>query len=153
MAALGFCCRGRAFSLVAVIRGYSSFLVCTLLLAVAAVFVQSLSLVWLFATPWTASRQISLSFTVSGSLLKVLSVESVMRSNHLILCLPLLLLPSVCPSIRVFSVSQVFTARGQSIGASASASAGRLSSTDTSREAQKAKNLKRRHVFLDSFLF
>ena len=78
-------------------------LVCMLLLAVAAVFVQSLSLVWLFATPWIAACQISLSFTVSWSLLKVMPIESVMRSNHLILCRPLLLLPSVFPSIRVFS--------------------------------------------------
>ena len=149
MAALDFSCLGRAFSLVAVIRGYSSFLVCMLLLAVAAVFVQSLGLVWLFATQWTAARQISLSFTVSGSLLKVLSVESVMRSNHLILCLPLLLLPSVCPSIRVFSSeSGLHSTWPKHWSFSIS-----ISSTDTSREAQKAKNLKRRHVFLDSFLF
>ena len=65
--------------------------------------VQSLSRVWLFATPWTAARQASLSITNSQSLLKLMSVESVMPSNHLIFCHPLLLLPSIFPSIRVFS--------------------------------------------------
>ena len=65
--------------------------------------VQSLSHVRLFATPWTAARQASLSITNSRSLPKLMSIESVMPSNHLILCHPLLLLPSVFPSIRVFS--------------------------------------------------
>ena len=55
-----------------------------------------------FATPWTATHQASLSFTVSWSLLKLMSIESVMASNHLILCRPLLPLPSLLPSIRVF---------------------------------------------------
>ena len=64
---------------------------------------QSLSCVWLFATPWTTVYQASLSFTISQSLLKLMSIESVMPSNHLILCHPLLLLPSIFPSIRVFS--------------------------------------------------
>ena len=64
--------------------------------------VQSLSRVWLFATPWTATCQASLS-TNSQSLLKLMSIVSVMTSNHLILCYPLLLLPSIFPSIRVFS--------------------------------------------------
>ena len=64
--------------------------------------VQSLGPVQLFATPWTAARQASLSVTNSWSLLKLMSIESVMPSNHLILC-PLLLPPSVLPSIRVFS--------------------------------------------------
>ena len=64
--------------------------------------VQSLSCVQLFATPWTAARQASLSITNSQNLLKVMSIESVMASNHLICC-PLLLLPSIFPSIRVFS--------------------------------------------------
>ena len=64
---------------------------------------QSLSRVWLFATPWTAAGQASLSITNSWSLLTLMSIESVMPSNHLILCLPLLLLPSIFPSIRVFS--------------------------------------------------
>ena len=65
--------------------------------------VQSLSRVWLFATPWTAARQASLFITNSWSSLKLMSIESVMPSNHLILCYPLLLLPSTFPSIRVFS--------------------------------------------------
>ena len=65
--------------------------------------VQSLSCVWLFATPWTAARQAFLSITNSWSLLKLMSIESVMPSNHLILCHHLLLSPSIFPSIRVFS--------------------------------------------------
>ena len=65
--------------------------------------VQSLSCVWLFETPWTAARQASLSITNSRSSLKLMSVESVMPSSHLILCRPLLLLPPIPPSIRVFS--------------------------------------------------
>ena len=65
--------------------------------------VQSLSHVWLFATPWTAACQASLSITNSRSLPKLMSIELVMPSNHLILCRPLLLLPSVFPSISVFS--------------------------------------------------
>ena len=65
--------------------------------------VQSLSHVWLFMTPWTAAHQASLSFIISQSLLKLMSIESVMPSNHLILCCPILLLPSVFPSNRVFS--------------------------------------------------
>ena len=65
--------------------------------------VQSLSRVWLFATPWTAARQASLSITNSWSLLKLMSIESVMPSSHLIFCCPLLLLPPIPPSIRVFS--------------------------------------------------
>ena len=67
------------------------------------VVVHSLSRVWLFATPWTSACQASLSFTISQSLLKLMSIESVMPSNHLILCCPLLLLPSIFPSISVFS--------------------------------------------------
>ena len=67
------------------------------------VVAQSLSRVWLFATPWTAACQASLLFTVSGTLLRFLSTESVVLSNHLILCHPLLLPPSIFPSIRVFS--------------------------------------------------
>ena len=65
--------------------------------------VQSLSRVRLFATPWTAARQASLSFTNSRSPPKPMFIESVMPSNHLILCHPLILLPSIFPSIRVFS--------------------------------------------------
>ena len=67
------------------------------------VIVQSLSHVWLFATPWTAACQASLSFTISWSLLKLMSIESVLPSSHLVLCRPLLLLPSIFPSIRAFS--------------------------------------------------
>ena len=67
------------------------------------VVVQSLSHVQLFGTPWTAACQTSLSFTISQSLLRLMSIESVMPSNHLIFCHPLLLLPSIFPSIRVFS--------------------------------------------------
>ena len=65
--------------------------------------VQSLSCVRLFATPWTVAHESSLSITNSWSLLKLMSIELVMPSNHLILCHPLLLLPSIFPSIRVFS--------------------------------------------------
>ena len=65
--------------------------------------VQSLSCVQLFATPWTAAHQASLSITNSWSLLKLMSIELVIPSNHLILCRPLLLLPSIFPSIRAFS--------------------------------------------------
>ena len=72
--------------------------------------VQSLSRVWLFATPWTAAHQASLSITNFWSLLKLMSIESVMPSNHLILCRPLLL-PSVFPSMRVFSNESVLHIR------------------------------------------
>ena len=65
--------------------------------------VQSLSCVQLFVTPWTAARQASLSFTISWSLLKLMFIEFVMSSNHLILCHPFLLLPSIFPSTGVFS--------------------------------------------------
>ena len=65
--------------------------------------VQSLSCVQLFETPWTAARQASLSITNSQSLLKHMSIKSVMPSSHLILCCPLLLLPLIPPSIRIFS--------------------------------------------------
>ena len=65
--------------------------------------VQLLSGVWLFATLWTTAGQASLSFTISQSLLKLMSIESVMPSNHLVLCRPLLLLPSILPNVRVFS--------------------------------------------------
>ena len=67
------------------------------------VVVRSPSCVWLFVTPWTAAHQPPLSFTIYRSLLKLMSTETVMPSNHLILCLPLFLLPSIFPSIRVFS--------------------------------------------------
>ena len=73
--------------------------------------VQLLSHVRLFATPWTAAHQASLSITNSQSLLKLMSIESVMPSNHLILCYHLLLLPSIFPSIRVFSNGSVLPIR------------------------------------------
>ena len=69
----------------------------------AVVVVESLSHVRLFVTPWTAACQASLSFTISRSLLKLMSMKLLMPSNHLILCHPLLFLPSIFPSIRVFS--------------------------------------------------
>ena len=69
--------------------------------------VQSLSRVRLFVTPWTAAGQASLSITISQSLLKLMSIKLVMPSNHLILCHPVLLLPSIFPSIRVSSSHQV----------------------------------------------
>ena len=64
---------------------------------------QSLSHVQLFATSWTTAHQASLSYTISRSLLKLMSIELMIPSNHIILCHPLLLLPSISPSIRVFS--------------------------------------------------
>ena len=73
--------------------------------------VQSLSRVQLFVTPWTAAYQASLSITNSWSLLKLMSIQSVMPSNHLILCCPLLLLPSIFPSVRVFSNESVLGIR------------------------------------------
>ena len=86
--------------------------------------VQSLNCVQLFVTPGTAACQASLSIANSQSLLKFMSIELVMASNHLILCHSLLFLPSIFPSIRVFSneSSQFFASGGQSIGVSASAS-------------------------------
>ena len=74
------------------------------------------------ATPWTSAHRASLSITDSWSPTKPMSIESVMPSNHLILCHRLLLLPSMFPSIRVFQTSQLFTSGGQSIGVSASTS-------------------------------
>ena len=74
-------------------------------------FSQSLSRVWLFVMPWTAAHQASLSFTNSQGLLKLMSIQSVMPSNHLILCRPLLLLPSIFPSIRVFFNESVLRIR------------------------------------------
>ena len=81
---------------------------------------QSLSCVWLFVTPWTAACQVSLSITNSRSLLKLMSTESVVPSNHFILCCPLLLLPSNFPASGSFQMSQLFTSGGQNIGLSAS---------------------------------
>ena len=92
---------------------YRSSLVCIQLVNIINKFssVQSLSCVWLFVTPWTAARQTSLSITNSQSLLRLMSTESVIPSNHLILCC-LFLLPSVFPSIRVFSNESALRIRG-----------------------------------------
>ena len=84
--------------------------------------VQSLSQVRLFVTPWTAAHQASLSITNSQSLPKLMSSESVMPSNHLILYHPLLFLPSVFPTSGSFQMSQLFTSSGQRFGVSASTS-------------------------------
>ena len=73
--------------------------------------VQSVSRVWVFATPWMAARRASLSSTNSQSLFKLMSIESLMPSSHLILCRPLLLLPAIFPSIRVFSSESVLHIR------------------------------------------
>ena len=77
--------------------------------------VQLLSHVWLFVTPWTAAHQASLSFIIFWRLLKLMSIESMILSNHLVLCHPLLLLLSVFPSIRSFLMSWLFQSVGQSI--------------------------------------
>ena len=84
--------------------------------------VQSLSCIRLFATPWTAARQTSLSITNSQSLFKLISIELVMSSNHLILCHPFPLLPSVFSAYGSFLMSRLFISGGHSIGVSASAS-------------------------------
>ena len=89
-------------------------------LNIFAVF-QSLSHVWFLVTPWTTAHQAPLSSTISQSLLNFLSIELVMLSNHLILCLPLLLLHSIFPSLRVFSNESALCISGQGIGASVSA--------------------------------
>jgi len=80
-------------------------------LCLLVVVVQSLSCGPLFVSPWTAACQASLSFTVSWSLFKLMSTESVMLSNHLILCCPLLLLLSVFPRIRIFSIESALLIR------------------------------------------
>ena len=91
-------------------------------LAMAFSSVQLLSCVRLFATPEIAACQAFLSITNSWSLLKFMSIQLVMSSNHLILCHPFLLLLSIFPSIRSFSVNQFFTSSGQRVGVSTSAS-------------------------------
>ena len=82
-----------------------------LLSRILTVVVQSLSRVWFFATPWTAAPQASLSFTVSRSLLKLMSIKSVMPSNHFILCHPLFFLPSIFPIFKVFSSELALSVR------------------------------------------
>ena len=84
--------------------------------------VQSLSHVWLFATPWTVAHQAPLSSTISQSLLRFMSIKLVMLSNHLILCCPLLLCLQSFPASESFPKSWLFTSGGQSIGASTSVS-------------------------------
>ena len=96
----------------------------------SSLLLLSLSHVQLFVISWTAARQASLSFTISWSLLKLMSIELMVPSNHLILCHPLFLLPSIISSIRVFSNSHFSASGGQSIGVSASASASRISLTN-----------------------
>ena len=81
----------------------------------AVAVVQSLCRVWLFATPWTATYQASLSFIISQSLLKLISIELMMPSNHLILCHPLLLLLSIFPNIRVFSNESALRIRWEAL--------------------------------------
>ena len=117
---------GRFFTTEPPGRPYVAFIFCHHNSAPRFSSVQLFNHVLLFVTPWTAARQASLSITTSQSLLKLMSVESVMPSNHLILCHSLLFLPSVFPSIRVFSNESVFRIRWSliesSIAASASAS-------------------------------
>ena len=84
--------------------------------------VQSLSRVWLFVTPWTEAGQASLSITNSRSLPKLMPIESVIPSNHLILCHPLFSCLQSCPASWSFQMSKLFTSGGQSIGVSASTS-------------------------------
>ena len=90
--------------------------------SVQFISVQSLSHVRLFVAPWIAARQASLSITNSWSLLKLMSIESVMPSDYLIFCRPFLLLPPIPPALESFQMSQLFTWGGQSVGVSASAS-------------------------------
>ena len=94
--------------------------------------VQSLSCVWIFSTSWIAAHQASRSITNSRSLLKLMPIESVMPSSHLILCCPLLLLPLIPPSIRVFSNESTLSMRWPSIGVSASASVLPMNTQDSS---------------------
>ena len=89
---------------------------------ILVVIIQSLSHVRLFVTPWTAAHQASLSLTISQSLIKLMSIKSVMPSNHLILCCPFLLLPSIFPSIRVSSGESSLSIRWPKYWVSASAS-------------------------------
>ena len=89
----------------------TDWLCCSWTQACSSSSVQSLNWVWLFVTPWTAACQASPSITNSQSSLKLMSIESVMPSNHLILCRPLLLLPSIFPSIRIFSNESVLLIR------------------------------------------
>ena len=91
-------------------------------LLISVLLVQSLNQVQLFANPWTAARQSPMFFTISQSLLTFMSIEFVVLSDHLTFCHTHLLLPSIFPSIWSFPLSVPFGSRGQSIGASTSAS-------------------------------
>ena len=93
---------------------------CSSIILIQNQSVQLLSPVRLFATPWTAALQVPLSVTNSQSLLKLMSIESAMPPNHLILCRPLLLLPQSFPASGSFPMSQFFAWGGQSFGVSAS---------------------------------
>ena len=90
---------------------------CSEILWASVVAVQELNHVWLFAAPWTGAHQASLSFTISWSLLRFMSIKLVMLSSHLILCGPLLLCLQSFPASGSFPVSQLFISAGQSIGA------------------------------------
>ena len=105
------CCCGRAVGILPPVGPRDSEGTVALALGLQFSSVQLLSCVRLFATPWTAARQASLSITNFRRLLKLMSIESVMPSNHLILCRPLLLLPSIFTSIRVFSNESVLHIR------------------------------------------
>ena len=94
---------------------------CAIYFLLEQIVVHSLSHIRLFAIPWTRAHQLPLSFIISPSLLRLMSIELVMPSNHLLLCCRLLL-PSIFPRIKVFSMSWLFLSGGQSIGVSASAS-------------------------------
>ena len=96
---------------------YSSIPILSFILLLFVV-VPSLSCVWLFTIPWIAGCWAFLSFTISLNVLKLMSIESVMPSNPLILCCPLLLLPSIFPASESFPMTQLYTSGGQSIGAS-----------------------------------
>ena len=113
---MSICCGGKGDYTIAWTVGF--------LTSFVAVVDQSLSRGWLFVTPWTTARQASLSFTISQSLLKLMSTESVMPSNHLILYHPTFSsCPQSFPASGSFPMGQLFASGGQSIGASASASA------------------------------
>ena len=108
--------------------------------------VQSLSHVWLFATPWTAARQASLSITNSQSSLRLTSIESVMPSSHLILCHPLLLRPSIFPIIRVFSSESALLIRWPDVISSIYFSSVFLSTFSIGCKLQGTENLGSYHI-------
>ena len=109
--------------------------------------VQSLSRVLLVVTPWITAHQASLSITNSQSLTKLMSIESVMPSSHLILCCPLLLLPQSLPASESFPMSQLFPWGGQSIGVSASASV-----LETNRDHSVVFEIASKYCISDSFV-